>query len=72
MHCVKCGYETTRVQTSNRYDGHSFRIRLCMSCGFRFKTKEVYEKEVKQKESKKYRPTELNENILHFNFEKGN
>jgi len=73
MHCVKCGYETTRVQGTHRKYGHSFRIRSCESCGYKFRTKEVYDKEVRAvNRLEKSKPSELNENMLHYNFEKGN
>ena len=72
MHCVRCNYIYTRVQGTHRKYGQSFRIRSCESCGYKFRTKEVYDKEVKAVKTKIDKPSELNENTLHYNFEKGN
>ena len=53
MYCIKCDYEQTRVQNSERKFGCSFRTRMCLSCGFRFRTKEVFEREVKTNKIRK-------------------
>ena len=41
MHCIKCGNTKTRVYISDVIDGKSIRFRKCVSCGTKFKTKEV-------------------------------
>jgi len=41
MHCIKCGYNKTRVYGSDVIDGKSIRYRKCVSCETKFKTEEV-------------------------------
>ena len=41
MHCVKCGHNKTRVYAGETRNGISIRYRKCVSCGTKFKTKEV-------------------------------
>ena len=41
MHCVKCGYEDTRIQNAGKKNGVTFRHRFCPKCRFRFKTSDI-------------------------------
>ena len=68
MYCVECDYEQTRVQNSERKFGCSFRTRKCLSCGYRFRTKEVFVNEVNAYQVRKEEePSEVEDFSLNIN-----
>ena len=56
MHCVKCGFEDTRIQNAGKRDGVTFRHRFCPSCRFRFKTSDIADDEYPEEFFQELRP----------------
>ncbi len=47
MRCIACDEKTTRVYSSGKNkEGISYRFRVCVVCGVRFKTEEVVMKRI--------------------------
>lgn len=53
MKCPKCGWNTSRVINTTKYEDKKTRRRVCMACGERYTTKEIFIDQEKEEEISK-------------------